>query len=476
MALSLARARAFRPLQMESLENRIPLAVVRDTSFGTNGIAAVTFGVLPKAGNATLQKDGKIIVVGGEGSQKRGDERSMIVARFNKNGTLDKTFSEDGRVKIPFGQDASAVAVQDDGKIIVSRFSTVYRFKADGSSDATFGGGSGYIFTKPQINIQDLDVLPNGKIILVGYTSQSDLGSKVAVARLNSDGSPDTSFGKNGATIGFKGAAFGMRLYDNGKILVSGGSNFGDFRAKFPDRRMLLVRFNANGTVDKTFGNNGQAQALVGRGGNIAYDPMILPSGKIIAAGVTFNAQNNHDFALARFTANGKLDTTFGQKGKVITSLGQDDVAINARSQPGGKILLTGSRTSGEIFRETSDVAMVRYLPGGKLDPSFGKAGKLIVDLGGDEATPAIAQASGGLITIAGNKDGKLMVMRFKETLPRTQALALATNTPAKKSTFVPAALLSAISPATIPTGVEYAAAVDAVFVAGTGRELFAEL
>jgi uncharacterized delta-60 repeat protein len=253
---------------------------------------------------------------------------------------------------------------------------------------------------------QDVAVQPDGKLVIVGLTYTDNDYSKedFAVLRLNADGTPDATFGVAGrVTTDFPGlaaVASSVALQPDGKILVAGGAfpNFtflGDF---------VLARYDADGTLDASFGSGGIVITSFPGQGSYAFDLALQPDGKIVLAGtqfVSFSSEesSNTDFALARCNADGTPDLTFGSGGKVTTDFnGFNDDAFAVLVQPDGRLVAVGSAKTPATFY---DFAAVRYLPGGALDGSFGNGGKVRTDFGNndfDRARGACLQADGKLV------------------------------------------------------------------------------
>jgi uncharacterized delta-60 repeat protein len=195
-----------------------------DTTFGTAGIAAVDFGGDDFGEAVARQADGRILVAG------RSSAAGAVVARLRATGVLDTDFGGDGRVTLPGGGSASAVLVQPDRKIVVagnasgSQAMTVTRLKPDGSPDATFGtAGTATIDVGSLADLAAGAALQaDGRIVVAGYTQSAE---DVAVVRLNANGSPDATFGANGrATVDFGAATFGnaVALAPSKRIVVAG--------------------------------------------------------------------------------------------------------------------------------------------------------------------------------------------------------------------------------------------------------------
>jgi uncharacterized delta-60 repeat protein len=201
-----------------------------DATFGTGGIATVDFGATEFGEAMARQADGRILVAG------RSSAGGAVVARLRATGVLDPDFGSGGRVTLPGGGSLSAVLVQPDRNVIVagnvsgSAAMTVTRLKPDGSLDMTFGsaGTTSVAFGSLANPLGGAARQPDGKIVIAGYTQD---GEDVAVARLNTDGSLDATFGAGGkATVDFGAATFGnaVALAPNGRIVVAGQKTGGD--------------------------------------------------------------------------------------------------------------------------------------------------------------------------------------------------------------------------------------------------------
>jgi uncharacterized delta-60 repeat protein len=200
-----------------------------DKTFGTAGKAAVDFGGDDFGLAMARQANGRILVAG------RSTSAGAVVARLRANGTLDPAFGGDGRVTLGGGS-GNAVLVQPDRKIVVagnaagSAMMTVTRLNPNGAPDMTFDGdGTATIeFGSLADLAHDAVLQPDGKIVVAGYTQANE---DVAVARVNANGSPDTTFGAAGkATVDFGVATFGnaVALQPNGRIVVAGQRTGGD--------------------------------------------------------------------------------------------------------------------------------------------------------------------------------------------------------------------------------------------------------
>jgi len=219
---------------------------------------------------------------------------------------------------------------------------------AIGVLDTSFNSPNGFII-QPIGSGNDygrsLAIQPDGKILLGGYCRGVISQADFCIARFNSYGTLDTSFGYSGKVIEPIGSGidigYSLAIQPDGKILL-GGYCDGDF---------CIARFNSdgtsNGTLDTSFGNSGKVRLAIGSSSDFGQSLVIQPDRKILLGGYCHNG-SNFDFCIARFNTDGTLDTTFGNGGKVIQPIGSgDDHGYSLAIQPDGKILLGGNCRSG---------------------------------------------------------------------------------------------------------------------------------
>ena len=257
----------------------------------------------------------------------------------------------------------------------------------------------------------------DGKIILAGSSSNGS-NNDFAVVRYNADGTLDTSFngtGKVATDFGSGGdQANSVVLQSDGKIVVAGFSYNGSTYG------FALARYNANGTLDTSFNGTGKVTTAIGSGNDYGNGVTVQADGKIVVAGGSSNGSND-DFALVRYNANGSLDTTFNGTGKVTTAIGSGgDDGYSVVVQSDGKIVVAGQAVIGGF----NDFALVRYNINGTLDTSFNGTGKVTTAIGsGDDAGQSVTvQADGkivaaGYATIGGNTDLALVRYNANGTL-----------------------------------------------------------
>ena len=378
-----------------------------DPTFGSGGTTSISFGGTDSAWAEALQSNGKIVVAGQTSAgATQGD---FAVARVNANGSPDTGFGSGGTTKIDFGGDDSAfaVALAPGGKILVAGETTdesgerfaVARLNADGTLDPTFGsGGEDTISFDGTASVATaVLVAPDGRIVLAGSNTSTDTQNDFAVARLNTDGTLDTTFGSGGtATVDFGGDehARGAALTPDGRIVLAGDTSAGnghDFAA---------ARLNPDGSLDTTFGTGGKA--MVDFGGDDGADALALqPDGKVVLAGDTTNGAGGGDIAIARLNTGGSLDTTFGTGGKKTVDFGGQDIGRAVALQGDGEILVAGG-----VLSSTSDgFAVARLSAAGTLDAAFGSGGETTKPFAGGDGVAvgrALAVQGDGKIVVAG--------------------------------------------------------------------------
>jgi uncharacterized delta-60 repeat protein len=367
-----------------------------DSTFGRGGIVETAISRYGAGISAlALQSDGKIVVAGwaqvgqnygGPGGQT---DIAFAAARYNANGSLDTTFGGKKGYVItnpgPADDEARAVAIQPDGSILAAGSSwsgttssdfCLVRYTASGALDTSFGGTG---------------------IVTTGFES------------LAPPGYPYT-YTVEGAT--------GLILLGNGQILATGQTTHG----------FALARYNTNGSLDTSYGSSGLVRigtdSLVPPGsgpgsGNVSSVPAVMqPDGKVVLAGSLFlNAQNSYDVILtARVNGDGSLDSSFGGTGLVTygTIIDPSQAPTTSEQAAGvgldpttGAIVVAGTQvalnSSGGV--QGSSFLVLRYTPDGALDATFGTGGVVTTSVSGYDTTSAAALLieSDGSIVVAGS-------------------------------------------------------------------------
>ncbi len=321
-------------------------------------------------------------------------------------GTVDSSFGGTGHVAThiyDLDNIAYAVEVQTDGKIVVAGSAqndtltsfVLIRYNTDGSLDPSFGtGGIAMPYFGNVKNIAfALAIQSDNKIVVSGY-SNSGGNDAFELVRYNANGTLDASFGTGGIVnhpIGlYGGRAFAVAIQQDGKIIQGG---FGYYNTS---NNFVMVRYNTNGVVDSTFGVNGVSVSMPGDHEAEINALKILPGGKIIAVGQSHITTNN-DFAVARYKTNGILDSTFGTNGYTTKDINNNaDMGFATDIQPDGKIVVAGNTVSGSnwVF------AVMRFNADGTLDTQFGTNGIDTLEAGGhgSEAYGVKVQTNGKIV------------------------------------------------------------------------------
>ncbi len=422
-----------------------------DASFGSNGTVTTDIGSWDEGRVVTTQSDGKILVVGMT-TDVGGVNSSFALVRYNPDGTVDNDFGTDGIITAQVGtvnnqgyNYPSGIAVQSDGKILLvgdfydggSQAITLIRYNAQGAPDSTFGyqgvvtANIGYQLTQSGgyfpsgDDASSITIQSDGKILVAGTTYlHNEVHGKFFLARFNTDGNLDETFGTNGVVateIGLsQNYGYGVTVQENGKILVTGGS----------DGKFSLARYNTDGSLDLTFDGANTLDGLTFSGvatgfvtadiagyADVARSITLEPDGKLLVAGDIWNdgwdnPNATSNFGLVRFESNGSLDPTFGA---ITTDIGDssEDIAIKVLRQADGKVVVAGMTEVGSDY----DFALVRYNADGSLDASFGDGGTVKTDLGStwDELSAAAFQADGKIIA-TGNLNGDFVLVRYESS------------------------------------------------------------
>jgi uncharacterized delta-60 repeat protein len=379
-----------------------------DPSFGRGGKVLTAVGIDGGASAVAIQADGKIVAAGGAPPARPTPREplALALARYNSDGRLDATFGRGGRVSTrrvltPVGGaygGANAIVLQKDGRIVVAGGRAIVRYTTNGQLDKSFGIGGRAVDRSPEAYYDTIALQRDGKIVVGGSDS---------LARYSTSGRLDPSFGIGGKLVErpAPGTGTGARrllwyhalaLQQDGKIIAAGViTTF--TRSGKPQEQIVLARYTSRGGLDSSFGSGGKIVSNFG-GDSGALAVAVQNDGNIVVTGWTGVYPNRH-FALLRYTPDGKLDPTFGQRGATLTDFGgKVDTAHALALQEDGLIVAAGY---SENRSASADFALARYTSGGKLDPSFGTGGKVLTDFGADRF--------GSASSVAIQQDGKIV-------------------------------------------------------------------
>jgi uncharacterized delta-60 repeat protein len=369
-----------------------------DPTFGTSGVATLDIRGTDDFATAIItQPDGKILVSGSVDRLDDSDnviDSDIFVARFTADGDIDTSFGAgDGVGVADFADDPNTAPTQDhandlalasDGKIVLvgwtsvggGKNSAVYRFNADGTIDTGFGFNGLFLHAFGGDDVLNaVTILPDGRIAAAGSSVSGDLGSFL-IARFGSNGANDPSFA-------------------NGKAFI---------------------------TVD--FG------AGVDEAHSITLDGDSMIAGGVTTSGAPDAAGFNADFAVTRIDTNGNLDTTFGSGGKGTVDFGGLDAISKLIIQPGGKLVASGFTTGAlsDIGTTPANVAVARFNADGTLDTGFSDDGKAVVDVTAADSTgPSSLKPLADSGGISAQADATLEA-QFDQFLAESQGLVTLTQ------------------------------------------------
>lgn len=389
-----------------------------DPTFGAGGVASLNFASFQsRINDVVLLPDGRFVAAG---FRWRGGNNDAALVRYGADGTIDATFGSAGEAAVGYGAGsdyAEAVIRQSDGKLVVAGWTASFgtnrwalaRFSADGVIDPSFGS-NGTVTTQVQSGgceayavVQQAD----GKLVAGGRASNGG-AYYLALARYNTDGSLDTSFGNGGTVVqplGTRaGSAYAIAQLSDGKLVVagtaSGPSSTGD--------DVAVARFTIDGALDSSFGTGGFVTTAVMSGNHedVANALLVQPDGKLVIAGFT-STTTSEDILLVRYTAAGMLDPTFGVGGMAVRDFGTHEEAYAVVRQSDGKLAIVGSKSP--LGSLSSATLAARFLANGSLDTTFGSGGAVVTEVTAftDRSQAAVMQPDGRLLAVGFAHSGR---------------------------------------------------------------------
>ena len=317
-----------------------------DPSFGNGGIVITQFpGMFPNsaASSVVVLPDGRAAAAGAVTLPMSGT--AMAAARYLVSGALDPSFSSDGTSQVDFP------------------------------------------FFNSFAGADDVLLQPDGRLVLVGGVDSFQFGRFFALARLTVNGAPDFSFGTEGRlTTEFPGPAWAVAglLQPDGRIIAVGNSG----------TDLAAARYNVNGTLDPTFGTAGQLTLPLPQPFTVG-DAALQPDGKLVIVGAY--GPGPFDFGLVRLLPSGAVDPSFDGDGVATTDFGADESTQSVIVLADGRLVIGGHRTT-----TVTDVALARYLADGTLDTTFGTGGLATADSGATEITEQLIELPNAKLVIGG--------------------------------------------------------------------------
>lgn len=367
-----------------------------DPLFGTGGIVLTDIGLIDEALAATRQTDGKIVTAGFTGNI---GSYSFLLTRHNEDGSLDDSFGDAGITITSLGVGearCNAIQLQADGKILVigtylaaeggPADIALARYNTNGTLDLSYGT-DGIVIT----NSEDSEVFDggmrgrvqaDGKLVVLGFKYEDIL--EFLLLRYNTDGTLDNTFGDEGIVtpiIGdYSDESEELNLIFDGDeniLVVSSAFAPGESHSNFS-----IVKYHNDGTLDLSFGTDGQVLTNIKTTDGVSSndygaDIAFQSDGKIIVAGMIYEVDGA--FALARYSATGVLDESFGTGGVMYTEMSAWAECTGMSIQANDKIIITGQASFDEEYNE--DFVVIRYTANGDLDPTFGTGGMVVTGL-----------------------------------------------------------------------------------------------
>lgn len=405
-----------------------------DAGFGEGGLATVASELGPTyawPGRAIVQPDGKL-VAGGVVYMEDVDS-DLLFARFRPDGTPDETFGDGGVTITDLGERGSSLqdmmALPDDQILAVGVFGNpidplsgeldagfIARFNEDGSLDTGFGGGNGYVAWdngKDEALAQHALMTPDGQLLILGFQTGTN-GFDCTLQRFDIDGNQDLTFGDSGLVVIssgqsdqcseivpapggkviFGGPAFPLEEDEQATTAIAGSMrrqkgmpvSASSARQAGEPFENWIARYYLDGTPDPTFGDNGLLPFSLA--GGSFWNITVQPDGRTLIAGEYMIGEDTIDIITARFDGDDPVqsnhpeavDPTWGWKGAAFTDFnGLDNNSTTQVLMPDGKLVVVAW-----VNIYPGDFGLVRYLPDGSLDPSFGDGGRVVTAFSDD--------------------------------------------------------------------------------------------
>jgi uncharacterized delta-60 repeat protein len=368
-----------------------------DGTFAGDGTALTDFGATDQAFAVAVQRDAKIVAAGSTAG-------NFALARYSRDGTLDQSFGREGRVVTDFGGDdyAADIAVQQDGKLVVAGRAggshAVARYLPNGDLDPSFGRNGLVTVKFFEGSFLRVHVRRDGRIVAVGYQvlpSDDAQHAGFVLARFRPDGSSDPSFENGGRLITPvrprtrpPHAAFAA----DGKIVVA--ATYVDPRNRsdadpFPIEA-IVMRYRADGKLDRTFGGDGVVTRRLRRGDCCVVGAVAVQrNGSVVIGGYARQGAA----AFARLRPNGAFDGTFGRRGQAVSTAG---AGVRALVVDGRNRIIAALALGG---RSRSDFAVIRLGADGSADRRFGT---MTTDFGAQDEAWDLALQQDGKVVVGG--------------------------------------------------------------------------
>lgn len=321
-------------------------------------------------------------------------------------GYLDTDFGNYGTRITEFSESLDAIydiEVQPDGKILAGGTSggefIIACYSTDGMLDENFGDG-GFVLHPSGERLHNMTLQADGKIVAAG--TYKTPGNAFFVVRYHPDGTLDESFDGTAEiiTAANEGPGFvtarAVTVLSDGKIVVGGEASYSNYYSEF-----AVARYHADGSLDSSFGSEGKVTTHIEYDDNVMADMVVYPNGKILACGITGSLWSPYYVTMARYQADGALDGSFSVDGKVADLVDSLDFLeiTGVALQPNGNIIVSGSWDRQFMIRQ--------YKNNGSVNQNFGEGGNVVTTF-----VPGIGGASDVLI----QPDGKILAAGYSGT------------------------------------------------------------
>jgi uncharacterized delta-60 repeat protein len=380
-----------------------------DTSFDGDGRQTIAFGLnIIQPIEVAVDSLNRVVVID---STNNGSSFVFAIARLTSAGALDASFDGDGKQTVAFGtsdDEAAGVKVDSSDRVVVAGYARIgpsadlalARLTTAGALDTTFDGDGKQTLglTQSLAHGRAVAVDGLGRTVVAGYLN-NNVTDEFAVARYTPAGVLDSTFGGSGiVTFSFGmnyDSAFSVAIDSLNRIVVAGNTNNGN------DDNFAVARLTAAGALDTSFDGDGRQTIDFGGNHDDAYGVAIDSQDRVVVAGSTYNG-TEYDFAVARLTTAGALDSTFDGDGKQIVDFFlSDDIAYGVAVDSLDRVVLGGD--TGPNY----DFAVARLTTSGELDTSFNGGGEQTIDFGSsDEHAYGVAVDSLGRVVLGGSTDG----------------------------------------------------------------------
>ena len=362
-----------------------------DPSFGGGGTLTTSVGDYAQAHAIAVQPDGKI--VGAGYSFAGGSLHQVMVVRYTSDGRLDTGFGVAGKVltaPYPGAAEAIGVALQSDGKIVVLGTGSgngLVRYSNNGTLDSSFGIG-GVVVNDPTSDAKwvAIAVQSDNKIVVAEYHATSQ---QIGALRFNANGSLDGTFGNGGEALVSLPPPYCCTTAASSIAIQPDGKILVGGTHTVPAFGVTvnysdMARFDANGILDPAFGQGGQIRDVLHQG---LVAIALQPDGKILAEVAD---------GVSRFLSDGTPDSVFGAAGTA------GGVSGLLALQPNGKIITAKTASIGTASSSRVAFTLSRCGTDGALDTTFGNAGTVVTQIGANNAVDGVAVQLDGRIVVIG--------------------------------------------------------------------------